>query len=147
VWKIADFGYTTEGGSEKMLVSEKGRMTRLYCAPELLLHGEFNTKLDIWAFGCILFEIITGIRAFPTQTSIQSYYWGSGYSSLPQIPLSRAKSLGNQYEALNLLLKATLHRDPGCRPNAAQLSSCMAGSKDIQLGAIPLFADSPVFPK
>jgi len=34
--------------------------TRSYRAPELLLHLPYNSKIDIWAFGCVLVEIWTG---------------------------------------------------------------------------------------
>ncbi|KAH7311623.1 putative serine protein kinase [Stachybotrys elegans] len=33
-------------------------------APELILTGDVNEKLDIWSFGCILFELITGRPLF-----------------------------------------------------------------------------------
>ncbi|KAI9150682.1 putative Serine protein kinase [Paramyrothecium foliicola] len=33
-------------------------------SPELVLAGNINEKLDIWSFGCILFEIITGSPLF-----------------------------------------------------------------------------------
>ncbi|KAF5640445.1 CMGC SRPK kinase [Fusarium sp. NRRL 52700] len=37
-------------------------------APELILKGELHKSQDIWSFGCILFEMITGRRIF--------YIWG-----------------------------------------------------------------------
>lgn len=33
-------------------------------APELILAGEVNKTLDIWSFGCLVFELITGQPLF-----------------------------------------------------------------------------------
>jgi serine/threonine protein kinase len=33
-------------------------------APELILSGKVNKSLDIWSFGCLVFEYITGERLF-----------------------------------------------------------------------------------
>ena len=35
--------------------------------PELILNHEIDEKLDIWSFGCLLFEIITGQPLFTIQ--------------------------------------------------------------------------------
>lgn len=40
--------------------------TRYYRAPENLLHIKSNYSNDIWAFGCILYEILTGKILFNT---------------------------------------------------------------------------------
>ena len=34
--------------------------TRYYRAPEIILMGDCDTKLDIWALGCTIYELITG---------------------------------------------------------------------------------------
>jgi serine/threonine protein kinase len=33
--------------------------TRYYRAPEVILHGPYTEKLDIWSLGCIIYELIT----------------------------------------------------------------------------------------
>lgn len=33
-------------------------------APELMLQGERNLALDIWSFGCLVFELVTGTPLF-----------------------------------------------------------------------------------
>ena len=34
--------------------------TRYYRAPEIILEGNFSNKVDIWAVGCVLYELVTG---------------------------------------------------------------------------------------
>src|SRR5271170_1771242 len=59
-WKIADFGFSTNRSSKTTMVIQKGRGTPSYRAPELLTFtnvATFNDRVDIWALGCILFEL------------------------------------------------------------------------------------------
>lgn len=75
--KILDFGLAklveTGHGSEeatRTLQSDVGTVagTVGYMSPEQV-RGEFvDKRTDIWAFGCILFELLTGKRAFPGNT-------------------------------------------------------------------------------
>jgi len=64
--KIADFGSAEimENGTCK--VNEDCTITtRPYRAPEIIKNGKvYNEKVDIWAAGCILFEIATGRPMF-----------------------------------------------------------------------------------
>lgn len=53
---IADFGAACT--EDEMYQEDFG--TRYYRAPEVILNGEITEKVDIWAAGCILYELITG---------------------------------------------------------------------------------------
>ena len=44
-----------------------------YRAPELLLDYKYNTKVDIWALGCIFFELCTGTKAFESDGAVMEY--------------------------------------------------------------------------
>jgi len=64
-WKIADFGFSTDRSSKTTMLTEQGRGTTCYRAPELLaIVPTFNDRVDIWALGCILFELAIKKRAF-----------------------------------------------------------------------------------
>jgi serine/threonine protein kinase len=68
VWKVADFGLTSQGTSQSLHYTEFARGTSGYRAPELLLQDTavYNNKVDIWALGCILFELVVGTKPFTT---------------------------------------------------------------------------------
>jgi serine/threonine protein kinase len=69
-WKIADFGFVTEASRGH---SDLGRGTRGYRSPELLEDNKYNDRSDIWAFGCIVYEMCTGKMRFSNDILIRAY--------------------------------------------------------------------------
>ena len=63
-WKITDFGLTSEGTSNHACTTRYARGTSSYRAPELLSRRKFSNKVDIWAVGCILYEVVFLRKAF-----------------------------------------------------------------------------------
>ena len=53
---IVDFGHSCP---DDEIYDEKFG-TQMYQAPEIILLGDCNNKVDIWAAGCILYELIVG---------------------------------------------------------------------------------------
>ncbi|XP_030023427.2 serine/threonine-protein kinase Nek8 [Manduca sexta] len=66
--KIGDFGIS------KMLASVKKTSTVIgtpyYLAPELCEGKSYDTKSDIWALGCLLYEMCTHKRAFESESLV-----------------------------------------------------------------------------
>lgn len=52
-----------------MLTSIKG--TPLYMSPELVQEQPYDHTSDLWALGCILYELSTGLPPFYTNSIIQ----------------------------------------------------------------------------
>lgn len=47
--------------------------TRWYRAPELLVGSKkYDKSIDIWALGCMIPEMISGIPLFPGKTNLES---------------------------------------------------------------------------
>jgi eukaryotic-like serine/threonine-protein kinase len=83
--------------------------TAPYMAPEQARGRTVDRRVDIWAFGCVLFEMLTGERAFPgddvTDVLAKIIEREPNWSSLPATTPSRVREL----------LRRTLDKDPKTR--------------------------------
>ena len=75
--KVLDFGlakaFAGEGTvdlSQAVTLSEEGRIlgTPSYMSPEQARGLPVDKRTDIWSFGCLLYELLTGRQAFPGET-------------------------------------------------------------------------------
>src|SRR5271169_487715 len=118
LWKIADFGMAAEGTSKRAKTTSLGRGTGGYRAPELLQEqSTYNNKVDIWAFGCIAYELLTQERAFKGDYYVMQYALGGGK---PPVQLQPNSAIPDAtMTCLNFIVKATLQIDPLERPSAS----------------------------
>merc|ERR1712032_1129266 len=79
--KIADFGCCTESAGNKTL--ECG--TQAYFAPEMIEGAGYDQRVDVWALGILLYEMLVGHSPFSsavtereTKKRIMSMEFGSG---------------------------------------------------------------------
>ena len=65
--KIGDFGISKQLQiSEKYAFSAVG--TNFYMAPEIIKGEKYNTKIDIWGLGCIIYELLTLKTCFKSES-------------------------------------------------------------------------------
>ncbi|XP_023335060.1 serine/threonine-protein kinase Nek8 [Eurytemora carolleeae] len=109
--KIGDFGISKILSSKSKALTVVG--TPCYISPELCEGKPYNTKSDVWALGCILFEMCACKRAFeaPTLPALIIRIMRGIISPLP-----------SQYSAgVKQLLHAMLEVDPQKRPSVAEI--------------------------
>jgi serine/threonine protein kinase len=119
-WKLADFGYATQLNSRSRLATASARGTDGYFAPEFFSDGDalYDTKVDIWSLGCILYELAMGKNAFSSNSAIFEYK----SSGRPPI-ITSDESFSQQCEIdINTCLSNMLKVDPAQRPSATDLT-------------------------
>lgn len=62
--KITDFGVAKALGKSHMTVAGQLKGKLAYMAPEQLMGGAIDRRCDVFALGCVLYEITTGQRPF-----------------------------------------------------------------------------------
>ena len=84
-----------------------------YRAPETFTGPDnFTARSDIWALGCITFELATRKKAFATVPALQKYIVGA--------PVGSGDS-NRALEEVNTLINDMLQRNPDERPSALTL--------------------------
>jgi Tol biopolymer transport system component len=85
-----------------------------YMSPEQLEGKEADERSDIWALGCVLYEMVTGQRAFDGKS--QASLIGAIMNTQP-VPVSQVVTLAPP--ALDRLVLAMLAKDPADRVQSA----------------------------
>ncbi|XP_023745687.1 cysteine-rich receptor-like protein kinase 2 [Lactuca sativa] len=67
--KIADFGLARSFQDDKSHISTAIAGTLGYMAPEYLAHGQLTEKADVYSFGVLLLEIVTGMENNKSKTT------------------------------------------------------------------------------
>ena len=127
-WKIADFGLTVEGTSKHKSTTRYARGTSSYRAPELIRDFSFTNKVDIWALGCILYEVVFLQKAFLTDNAVHDYALKSQSTGHRlKLPLERGVSLDETFQtSITPLLYSMLEIEPANRPSATDLLQSFA---------------------
>jgi beta-lactam-binding protein with PASTA domain/serine/threonine protein kinase len=110
--KVADFGLA-RAVSNQTSYSQTGVLlgTVAYLSPEQVERGIADARSDVYAAGLILFEMLTGSKAFTGDTPIHIAYQHV-HSSVPA-PSSRVTTVPAELDALVALATS---RDPDQRP-------------------------------
>jgi serine/threonine protein kinase len=127
IWKITDFGNTSIGDSMKNFTTSQSRGTPGYRAPELLRdESVYTNKVDIWALGCILYELACGRKAFSGDWTTLAYALDPNRRSLPfstAFPTSVQKTIHSSFVPM-------LYLDPLKRPRVSSVNSAFQLMRD-----------------
>ncbi|PHJ21840.1 nima-related protein kinase nima1, partial [Cystoisospora suis] len=110
--KLGDFGLSRHLNMHSMAHSCVG--TPYYWSPELLEDGQktYNVKSDLWALGCVIYEMCTGKTPFAQAQTIPQLK--ERVRKGPVLPI-RGFS-----DSLNALMASLLQPNPNSRPSALQ---------------------------
>ena len=62
--KIVDFGISTKVKDSETLKNRSVLGTPWYMAPEVILERPYAFEADIWSVGCILYELVSGVKPY-----------------------------------------------------------------------------------
>lgn len=121
IWKITDFGLAAEGTSQRAHTTRYARGIASYRAPELLTQSKstYNNKVDIWALGCILYELIAHKQAFPDDFVVAHYVLSD---AVPQLELPQLSEFSPRDQCIAFqLIQAMLAVDTMSRPSTSDV--------------------------
>src|SRR5205814_2056495 len=109
---LTDFGLARMADSTR--VTDAGLLlgTPHYLAPELIAGGDATTHSDIYAFGCLLYECVTGRPPFYAATRPAEV----GFAHLVEEPPDPRELRPELAADLSLALLSALAKDPAERP-------------------------------
>ncbi|WCJ39545.1 Protein kinase superfamily protein [Euphorbia peplus] len=132
--KIGDFGLAKKSAKSKTMELDCHGVvgTSRYMAPESVIDGIQDTPSDIWALGCIVYEMLTGKKVWdpePGMTAFELFEKIRDPCEVPKIPANISKE-GKEF------LNGCLVRNPVYRYSAGRLliQDFVCGSSDGGIG-------------
>ncbi|XP_035746591.1 serine/threonine-protein kinase Nek10 isoform X2 [Egretta garzetta] len=114
---ITDFGLAKQKQENSKLVSVVG--TILYSCPEVVKCEPYGEKADVWAAGCILYQMATLNPPFHSTNmlSLATKIVGAVYEPVPE---------GLYSEKVSFIIKRCLTPDAEARPDIVEVSSLLS---------------------
>ncbi|GAA0153257.1 hypothetical protein LIER_11541 [Lithospermum erythrorhizon] len=131
--KLSDYGLAKLGANNMSNVTVMG--THGYCAPEYQKHGELTVKSDVYNFGVVLLELISGRRALDTSKPADEQNlvtWAQPIFRNPKrFPEMADPRLGNSYPEKSLnqavgIVAMCLQDEPDVRPLISDVVASLA---------------------
>jgi serine/threonine-protein kinase len=138
---LSDFGLTKLGGSSGITVTGEVVGTLAYLAPEVILGRAAGPESDVYAFGAMLFECLSGTTVFPRASQAAVLY--AHTSEPPPRITGRRPELP---PALNEVFARALAKDPGERPGSAGAVVASASDALADAGLEALGPPPPAVP-
>ncbi|KAF8047590.1 hypothetical protein N665_2938s0005 [Sinapis alba] len=140
--KISDFGMARQFDFDKtQAITRRVVGTYGYMAPEYAMHGRFSVKTDVYSFGVLVLEIITGKRnsglGFSEGTDLPTFAWKSWVEGTPMDLIDRVllKSYSKEQsmQCLEIALSC-VQENPTKRPKIDSVVSMLSSdSESLQL--------------
>lgn len=112
--KLSDFGLASVAAARKITAAGKTAGTFLYMAPEQIHGHKVSAQTDLYALGCVLYELLTGEPPFVGETAAATLHMHC--RDTPQRPTEKALDCPIELERIILQLLEKKEED---RPKSA----------------------------
>ncbi|KAF8081972.1 hypothetical protein N665_0854s0011 [Sinapis alba] len=137
--QISDFGlakWLPENWPHHIVFPIEG--TFGYLAPEYFMHGIVDEKTDVFAFGVLLLEIITGRRAVDTASRQSIVMWAKPLLEKSSVEEIVDPKLGNEFDETEMkrvmqTASMCIHHVATMRPDMNRLVELLRGGGDDRL--------------
>ncbi|MFJ1756128.1 serine/threonine-protein kinase [Kitasatospora sp. NPDC088134] len=113
--KVCDFGIARLADATRITSTGGITGTPLYMAPEQIRGGSTDRRTDLYSFGCVLYELLTGAVWVDPGTGVASLL----YQHLDRVPAAPSSRRPEIPEHLDRLVLSLLAKDPADRPPTA----------------------------
>ncbi|PAN13626.1 hypothetical protein PAHAL_2G352200 [Panicum hallii] len=110
--KVADFGVARVKAQSGVMTAETG--TYRWMAPEVIEHKPYDHKADVFSFGILLWELLTGKIPYEYLTPLQAAVGVVQKGLRPTIPK-------HTHAKLSELLQKCWQQDPALRPDFSEI--------------------------
>ncbi|XVQ06324.1 WD40 repeat domain-containing serine/threonine protein kinase [Spirillospora sp. CA-255316] len=113
--KICDFGIARLADATRLTATGGSAGTPLYMPPEQIQGRAVDHRTDLYSFGCVLYELLTGASWLDTDGGLAAIL----YQQLEQLPAPPKSVRPDVPDALNTLVLECLAKNPDARPKDA----------------------------
>lgn len=122
-WKLCDFGIARYRDASRATYTRKHSKTRPYAAPEQWKEERVTTATDVYAFGVMAYELLTGHRPFLGPDFREEHL----HKAPPALTVGTLR--------LRLLVEECLEKPSGARPTPTQLVQRLASAAHAPVGS------------
>ncbi|XP_057782028.1 receptor protein kinase TMK1-like [Salvia miltiorrhiza] len=136
--KVSDFGLVKLAPDRESSIPTKLAGTFGYLAPEYAVTGKITTKVDVFSFGVVLMELLTGLVALDEQRGEENRYLAEWFWQMKSDKRSLIASLDpaleakeDMYDTIYTIAELAGHctaRDPNHRPEMGHAVNVLAQS-------------------
>ncbi|CAK8567946.1 unnamed protein product [Lathyrus sativus] len=137
--QLSDFGLASWGSSSSHIICTDVAGTFGYLAPEYFMHGRVTDKIDVYAFGVVLLELLSNRKPINNESpkgQESLVMWATSILKSGKISQLLDPSLGSEYkdcQIKRMVLAATLciRRVPRLRPQIRVILKLLHGDEEV----------------